>query len=743
MYLKNLEINGFKSFAKKSELAFKTPITAIVGPNGSGKSNVAEAFRFVLGEQSLKSMRGKKGEDMIWNGSNDAGRANRASVKIVFDNTRRFLNLDFDEVSVERTVFRDGVNEYSINGSRVRLKDVLELLAAAHIGASGHHIISQGEADRILNANAKDRKAIIEDALGLKVYQYKKEESERKLTKTEENIKSVESLRREIAPHIKFLKKQVEKVEKAIELKERLAVLYKEYLGRESSYLRSSRDKIQEESRPIEKQLSQIDSDLKVAKEILSRSESHDNKSDRVIELEEKIRETRNKKDGLVRELGRVEGQIAAEERILKVSRGSQDLAGAGVSVEEIERFVAEINDGFEAALKEENISGVRKILESLKGLISSFLSRRRKGNGSSEKDSRNQISVLQAKKTEIEGQIGELNNLENDVNRQYADLRREIDNEKDTNRETEKRVFELMSTQNEVLAKKNLIRAKSESLDLEEADFKRELGEAAAIVGREVLSYTEYEISGQAEESRQFQHDRRREIEKIKIRLEESGVGSSADIMKEFQEVSERDTFLARELEDLNKSSDSLRLLIDDFSQRISTEFSAGLEKINKQFEEFFSAMFGGGTAKLALVKDKKNRVIGDELDFVETQEESVVEEGIEVSINLPRKKIKSLMMLSGGERALTSIALIFAMSQVKPPPFIILDETDAALDEANSKKYGDMIESLAKYSQLILITHNRETMSRAGVLYGVTMLSGVSKLLSIQFEDAVTVAK
>jgi chromosome segregation protein len=121
----------------------------------------------------------------------------------------------------------------------------------------------------------------------------------------------------------------------------------------------------------------------------------------------------------------------------------------------------------------------------------------------------------------------------------------------------------------------------------------------------------------------------------------------------------------------------------------------------------------------------------------------EEETDEGIEISVNLPRKKIKSLMMLSGGERALTSIALIFAMSQVKPPPFIILDETDAALDESNSKKYGDMIENLAKYSQLILITHNRETMSRAGVLYGVTMLSGVSKLLSIQFDEAVAVAK
>ena len=204
MYLKRLEINGFKSFAKKGELDFKTPITSIVGPNGSGKSNVAEAFRFVLGEQSIKSLRGKKGEDLIFNGSTEIPRANRASVKVVFDNVRRIFNIDFDEVTLERIVHRDGVNQYFVNGSQVRLRDIVELLAQAHIGASGHHIISQGEADRVLSANPKERREMIEDALGLKIYQYKRLESERKLAKTEENISQVEGLRREIAPHIKF-----------------------------------------------------------------------------------------------------------------------------------------------------------------------------------------------------------------------------------------------------------------------------------------------------------------------------------------------------------------------------------------------------------------------------------------------------------------------------------------------------------------------------------------------------------
>jgi chromosome segregation protein len=155
---------------------------------------------------------------------------------------------------------------------------------------------------------------------------------------------------------------------------------------------------------------------------------------------------------------------------------------------------------------------------------------------------------------------------------------------------------------------------------------------------------------------------------------------------------------------------------------------------------------MFDGGEAGLTLVKTKRavaEAVLEGE-DVDDTEDEQVVEEGLEISVNLPRKKIRNLMMLSGGERALTSIALIFAVSQVNPPPFIILDETDAALDESNSKKYGDLVEELSKHSQLILITHNRETMSRAGVIYGVTMGSnGVSKLLSIEFDEAVKVAK
>jgi len=205
----------------------------------------------------------------------------------------------------------------------------------------------------------------------------------------------------------------------------------------------------------------------------------------------------------------------------------------------------------------------------------------------------------------------------------------------------------------------------------------------------------------------------------------------------------------LGRELEDLNKSIKDCNILIAELKEKLDNEFKQGVENINTQFQNFFALMFGGGGAFLSVTMEHKKPKKDDlliEQDAPEEDEESEIgfERGIEINVNLPHKKVRDLHMLSGGERSLTSIALLFAISQVNPPPFLVLDETDAALDEANSKKYGNMLENLSDYSQLIVVTHNRETMTRAEVLYGVTMSAeGVSKLLSIKFEEATGYAK
>lgn len=770
MYLKSLELSGFKSFAKKTSLDFSAPISGIVGPNGSGKSNIAEAFRFVLGEQSIKSLRGKRAEDLIWNGSRDIARSNRASAKVIFDNTRRGMNIDFEEVSIERVVHRDSSSEYFINGSQVRLKDIIELLASARIGSSGHHIISQGEADKILNANIKDRREMVEDALGLKIYQYKKHESQRKLEKTEENIESVKSLRREIAPHLKFLKKQVEKLEQANEMKERLKALYKNYFKREETYLKVERNRLEEEKKIPEKKRRELEEELAKVKKILTGSSGKDVKSEELIDIEGRLKGTRFQKDSLTRDTGRIEGEINSLEKILK--RQDEALKQAGdkkVELRDIESIASRIQDEIETALGKDDILQLKSILKSIKDVLLGFISKHKiadnsNGNAETEKE----LHILKEDRIKIEELLKRAEEEEKKIIKEYSELREEIEREKDSSRDAEKAMFKIMAEQNEVGGKLRDVEYREDKLKHSEENFKMELKEAGILAGIATLHYdsskilddsgAEVSIEDILNEERSVQDERRRAIEKIKIRLEDAGIGSGDEIVKEYREANERDAFLARELEDLDRSAVSLKDIIKELEGFITNEFKEGINKINAQFQEFFSSMFGaGGHASLSVIREKKKKrnpdtnvsallsgpadETGESLDESEEEEG---EEGVDIEVSLPRKKIKGLTMLSGGERALTSIALLFAISQVNPPPFIILDETDAALDEANSKKYGDMIENLSKYSQLILITHNRETMSRAGIIYGVTMGSdGISRLLSIKFEEAVKVSK
>lgn len=749
MHLKSLEISGFKSFPKKVALDFTSSITGIVGPNGSGKSNVAEAFRFVLGEQSIKSLRGKRGEDMIWNGGGESGggapRANRASVKLVFDNRQKlFPTVDFDEVAIERAVHRDNANEYLLNGSHVRLKDIVELLGSAHIGATGHHIISQGEADRILSASIGERREMVEDALGLKVYQWKKIESGRKLERTEENMKQVESLRREIAPHIKFLKKQVEKVEKAEELRRELVEMYREYFAREDAHISAEKERLAREMAEPKKELAELDRELEKAKRIITESAGKDAKSHEIVRLEGELERSRREKDSVMRELGRLEGEMSAHKRAIEREKEKQKREESRtVHLKDVEEVVAKIE-----ALH--TLDDAKKLFSEVMGALRSFVARHRAREDSSAiADLERETAAFVKSHAGLEERLKHLVSAETKSQREYDDLKQAVEKEKDTNREAEKDVFRIIARQNELRSALSRLNAEVSAVARDEENFKRELSDAGLIAGREAI---QYQAAKAAHEPRSAQEERLKKIEKNKVRLEDAGAGGAFEVMKEYKETEERDAFLARELVDLEQAKAELRALIAELDQRIDHEFKTGIAKINGEFQKFFTLMFGGGTARLSVVKEVRrkkkseteelgNMLGGDEPPEAEEEEGP---EGLDVDVSLPRKKVKGLMMLSGGERALTSIALLFAISQVNPPPFIILDETDAALDEANSKKYGDMIEDLSKHSQLILITHNRETMSRSGVLYGITMGSdGASRMLSIAFEEALAVAK
>lgn len=746
MYLKSLEINGFKSFPKKTHLEFSSPIVAIVGPNGSGKSNVAEAFSFALGEQSMKSMRGKRGEDLIWNGSKTAPRMNRAGVKLTFDNSRKIFNIDFDEVSIERVVHRDGVNEYLVNGSPVRLRDTMELLAGANIGASGHHIISQGEADRILSASLKERREMIEDALGLKIYQYKRQESQKKLQKTAENIRQVEALRKEIAPHIKFLEKQVEKVRRAEDLRSELVKLYREYLAKEENYLQAAKEKLKAEREEPLKEFHEIERKIEAAKKLIAEVEKEDKGVSDILRLEAELQSAEERESEIKNSISRLEGEIAAERRafLRAESQAVSSFAGS-VTVTELEKLYGDIETIAEAALANDSPVFLKGIIERIRSAFEKFIGQKKSSGERSDFASglEENIGKLEEEKHQKAMELDGATAVARKIRAEYDNYRQKRLEEDTRGRQAERELFTLMNRRTELNSVLFELKSRQEKIHQEEEAFKQELKEASALAGLEAIRY---ESAAGHSEGRETQEERKKKLERLKIRLEEAGGTPDEEMKKEYEEITSRDSFLEREIGDLRKSAETLKELIADLETKLKSEFEMGLEKINTEFQKFFTLMFGGGSASLSVVKEEPRRRKSN-FDFEEggsEDEEIETEEGIDISVSLPNKRIKGLAMLSGGERALTSIALLFAISQVNPPPFIVLDETDAALDEANSQKYGDMIETLAKHSQLILITHNRETMSRAGILYGVTMgADGFSKLLSVRFEEAIAVAK
>ncbi|MEK7628683.1 MAG: AAA family ATPase [Patescibacteria group bacterium] len=736
--LRSVELNGFKSFGKKSELVFTSKVSAIVGPNGSGKSNVAEALRFVLGEQSMKSLRSRKGEDLIWGGSHALPRMNRASVKVVFDNATRRLDVDFTEVVLERIVFRDGQNEYLMNGTQVRLKDVVRLLAGANIGGSGYQIISQGEADRILNASPRERREMVEDALGLKLYQHKKAESERKLETTEENIEKVESLRRELAPHLKFLGKQVEKIEKAKEMKDELAVRLADYLAREHAWITTQDTQSKEEEEGIRVELGTVAEQIRVAEGMRVREEGGAENQKEMESLHHQLIVVRRAHEELARELGRAEGALEAS-RHHPAPENSIPRADAVV-------FAEAVAQDIEQAIAAESNDALRNALHHARETVRHFIARTNRGDGGDPQAERAALTRVH----ELSGQMQVAQERESELERALMDVRTRMAHEREAHHEAERALLSFSGRKRELEGSlQRCMHKRSDGVAAREA-FEAEVREGIALVGAAVHAWDKQEMpEGALSEDRSMQSERRRALERLKIKIEEYGGGGTGnEVVKEYNQTRDRDEFLARELADLSQSSINLRTIIEQLDAQMDERFTEGLVHINQALQTFFEKLFSGGSARLELEKPIREREVlaeelGEEVVAEATSDEDVVA-GLTVAVQLPRKKVRGLEVLSGGERALTSIAMIFAMSQVNPPPFLILDETDAALDEANSKRYADMITILSNRSQLIIITHNRATMSAAGELYGVTMGSdGVSRLLSVKLEEAERVAK
>ena len=305
MYLKSIRLDGFKSFANKTIFEFKKGITAIVGPNGSGKSNIVDAIRWVLGEQSIKSLRGGNGmSDVIFNGSDAKEGLNKATVALIFDNTDHYLNSEYSELEVKRSIYRSGESEYFINNNKVRLKDIQELFIDSGISTESFNIISQGSVTDIVNSKPLERRVIFESAAGVLKYKKRKEESLRKLDKTQDNLNSINLVINELDTTITPLKDQAEVAKKYLDLSNELK-------NQEISITAKDIFDLNNELKNIKKQKEELQNKIEKMHTITSNSEIDKLKLD-IYKIDDEL----NIKNKQLIELTEEISELASEKRI-------------------------------------------------------------------------------------------------------------------------------------------------------------------------------------------------------------------------------------------------------------------------------------------------------------------------------------------------------------------------------------------------------------------------------------------
>jgi chromosome segregation ATPase len=775
VYLKRIEIAGFKSFATRTVLDFlpscsiadkgkNCGITAIVGPNGSGKSNVADAIKWAMGEQSLKSLRGKKSEDVIFAGSGKKAQLGSARVSLFFDNSDKRIPVEFEEVVLARKIYRSGEGEYSINGSKVRLLDIQDILAKAGVGQRSYCIINQGMADAILNATPVERRIILEEAAGVKPFQLKKERSLRKMESTRANLLRAGDLIREIEPHLRVLKRQSDKAKKgeeiSRELKEKQGLLFsslwQDVSGKKRNIL-AEKEEMSREEMKVQRKIDDLE--IKISQEA---------KKNVNFESQRNILETeREEKFALLNEvrknLAMVEAKIEIEkEKAKNFARISEIPVDFPYFKEEFKKLRGEyerLEEKLSKVASLEELEIIKEELVILKKEFDRVFRELNEGKKSriEEKEKESTINLEVIGELEIERKkFFEKQEL---INREISENRKKTDFLFQEDRIARCRYFELegemralQDTLSGTREKLNEIRVRMARIEVREEDLRERIKNETRMENPEELK--EGKALGKSEDLEKLD----REVARLKVLTEQIGAIDPM-IIEEYEETQKRYDFLASQSEDLEKAIVSLMEIIKEMDEKIKISFEETFKKVNGEFSKYFRIIFGGGSAEMMKTKIESRKSVknidenNDEVEIGrdQTENEDAGEEGrqedeqperreigIEIKACPPGKRISSLAMLSGGERSLTSLALLFAIISNSPPPFAILDEVEAALDEANSKRFGRILTELSHETQFVLITHNRETMRQASCLYGVTMgADGISKVLSVKLDQ------
>ncbi|MFA4954312.1 MAG: AAA family ATPase [Patescibacteria group bacterium] len=739
MFLKRLEIQGFKTFAQRTVLEFiadkskNRGVTGIVGPNGSGKSNIADAIRWVMGEQSMKLLRSKRSEDVIFSGSAKKSRAGFAEVSLTLLNDDK-PDIEMHEIVVTRRLYRDGQSEYLVNGKDVRLADVALLLAQCGIGQRTYSVIGQGMVDAVLSATPTERKEFFDEAAGLRTFQLKRGSAVNKLDASRDNLKQAEMLLREIEPRLTSLERQVKRLRQREALEAELKTVESSYFGSVWRELRGKMGETSKQTAAAQKEFEKKNAEIEAMEAELAAME-------KAAPVSDEVRKIRTSIDALKEERSKLrEQQIRLEaQREAKAASAHRPWAPLPLSkiIEKIESLTKRHDELFVLIEKGAKLDKLQKIVRELKEESAELLSKLQQPAPEPEKertdpDLEKELAGLLVKMSKIAEEVG---GLETEL--------RDLGAKEDKGRA---RLFEV---QRALTAKRHEAQKAEQRLNETNVEMARfetrhdallsELRQQAPQLetGLEALAQAAGKLSDLAP-AEQLQS----RMQRLRSQLEWIG-GIDPETLKEYDTTKTRFEELSTHSTDLKQAIASLETVIVELDRTIKQRGDVAFRELDQEFGKYFKILFGGGDAKLIKLEPEPIESAALEGEGAECaapdeeDEERYTLAGVDIQATPPGKRLKSIALLSGGERALTSIALICAIMAINPSPFVVLDEVDAALDEANSLKFAGIVDSLADRTQFVIVTHNRATMNKAGVLYGVTMGDdGVSMLLSVNLE-------
>jgi chromosome segregation protein len=893
MYLKKLEIQGFKSFAQKTVLEFPDAkkndkgITAIVGPNGSGKSNTSDAIRWILGEQSMKTLRGKKTDDLIFSGSDKKTRLGFAEASLHLDNSNHLADIEYSDIVITRRIYRNGESEYLLNKKPVRLADILMMLAKAKFAQKSYSVIGQGMIDSVLTASATEKKEFFDEAAGVKEFQIKRDQSLNKLKNTHTNLQQVDIMLNEIEPRLRSLTRQVKRLERREEIEKKLKASQIKYYSSLISEIENKTNLTKNKEEKISPKAAKLKNELVSIQKKLDNAVGQTTRTEIFSQLQNELNKLVNQKNSLLREQAVLKGKLDVEytksgqinlvwldkrkeeiknrinelENELQQKNSSQNSRELDEKKNKLQKFEMEIDllkgkieelKGGDSKLDDQKIkdslrdiveeqrkfvekfnlansldkfkklkNSVQEIYEKISTLRKKFilskdtehivhelnqiqksldLLRDEKQNLLTEINEANiKLEINQSKKTLLEQELArekkELEKIqkelkkgavkessseqENQVKKQSEEINKKIqkldeqinDSQNKINKfnsEEEKKKDELINLQRQYSLAQNELNIQNNELNEINIELTKLTTKSEGIMeeAQEELKDKNLLIKNFSENvDRDYLYN---QIQQLKHQIELIG-GIDNEVVDEYKQIKKRYEFLHGQTSDLKEATQTLEEIIEKLDNTIKKEFNVSFEKINNEFEKYFKILFNGGKAKLLKITEQESDQNKTEKELalkeIEKMEQSKAESsdekkeeydikkkfkktniysGVEIQATPPGKKVSNINMLSGGERALTSIALICAIISCNPSPFVVLDEVDAALDEANSDRFAAILDDLAHKTQFITITHNRATMHKAKILYGVTMGDdGVSKLLSIKLEDGLAQGK